>query len=297
MMFKRSGAAVVALRDAGADAGRRGCVGVYSLGGFSGVEALKLSEVLEVEVMAGKAPRVGKWREVHMMSCARFGATAVGIPGQSEPSRGGDESAPGMLKQPNGWGYVISHITPKRLGTWYCLTHIPRAGLERIAIFGGFDGENILRSGAVFTPHGDVVCSGGYGEWKRVSDMPRVRMGSASVFFAGKVYVIGGSTEKNALLSAVDEWDPEKDEWSRQSVVPSLPQGRKDACAFVLRSEIWLVGGSDAQVCVCVFVCACARAGVCVCVCVRACACVVCVCMFVCVCSCVCACVGVVVNV
>ena len=88
--------------DAGADAGRRGCVGVYSLGGFSGVEALKLSEVLEVEVMAGKAPRVGKWREVHMMSCARFGATAVGIPGQSEPSRGGDDSAPGMLKQHNG---------------------------------------------------------------------------------------------------------------------------------------------------------------------------------------------------
>ena len=50
------------------------------------------------------------------------------------------------------------------------------------------DGENILRSGAVFTPHGDVVCSGGLGEWKRVSDMPRVRMGSASVFFGRKMF-------------------------------------------------------------------------------------------------------------
>ena len=224
MLFKRSGAAVVALGNgsmiaSGNENGAQGRVGVYAIGGFSGVEALKLAEVLEVEVGGGGKPCVGKWREVHMMSSARFGATGVCIPGVPESSGG------------EGGG-----------GTSACM--------ERIAVFGGFDGENILRSAAVFTPHRDVTCSGGYGEWKNVTDMPRVRMACASVFFGGKVYVIGGSTEKNALLSTVDEWDPGLDVWSRNPAVPSLPSARKDACAFVFRSEIWLVGGSDAQVCI-----------------------------------------------
>ena len=66
---------------------------------------------------------------------------------------------------------------------------------------------------------------------------------------------MGGSTNENKVLSSVDEWDPAMDSWSMTPAVPNLPHARKDATAFVWQGDIWLVGGSDSQVCVCVCVC------------------------------------------
>ena len=84
------------------------------------------------------------------------------------------------------------------------------------------------------------------------------------------MYLLGGSTNENKVLSTVDEWDPALDSWSKTPAVPNLPHARKDATAFVRQGEIWLVGGSDSQVGVCVYtqVRVCINTRTCVCGCV-----------------------------
>jgi len=75
----------------------RGVQGIYAIGEFSGNEALKMMEVLEVKCGGGwgeGSVRVGeesaecgdahveygKWQEIDVMTCPRYGAAAVALP-------------------------------------------------------------------------------------------------------------------------------------------------------------------------------------------------------------------------
>ena len=206
MKFKRSGSCVVGLR------GGKSEVCVYAFGGFSGVEPLKFVEVMKVCRSSSDgdeeqgALQWSAWKEVHMMASPRFGAAAVAVSGVPTEETGGQ-------------------------------------GPGRIAVFGGFDGAEVVADCSVFTPDGDAACSGGHGQWNAMASMPVARMSHAAVAFRGKVYVLGGSTHKGKVLSSVDEWDPDANVWAKQPLVPPLPQPRKDAAAFVLDGELWVVGG------------------------------------------------------
>ncbi len=78
------------------------------------------------------------------------------------------------------------------------------------------------------------------GTWTQKADMPTARACSTTAV-DGKIYAIGGNRNANsAALSTVEEYDPETNEWTTKS---NMPTARIAHGACVVEGKIYVIGG------------------------------------------------------
>ncbi|MHC4595708.1 MAG: Kelch repeat-containing protein [Planctomycetota bacterium] len=78
------------------------------------------------------------------------------------------------------------------------------------------------------------------GIWTRKADMPTARSCSTTAV-NGKIYAIGGNRNAySAALSTVEEYDPETNEWTTKS---NMPTARMAHGACVVEGKIYVIGG------------------------------------------------------
>lgn len=89
---------------------------------------------------------------------------------------------------------------------------------DQIFIFGGCDGQNVLSSCEVYDTKRD--------RWQQIPPMKVSRMKHSAAVHAGRVYIIGGVSEREGPgLKSVECYIPEENRWTR---VPDMPSGRFD---------------------------------------------------------------------
>ncbi|KAL9964182.1 hypothetical protein ACROYT_G027777 [Oculina patagonica] len=95
---------------------------------------------------------------------------------------------------------------------------------DKLFIFGGCDGHNVLRSCEVYNTKNN--------RWQYIAPMRCSRMKHSAVVHAGKVYVVGGvsSNRTGPLLSSVECYIPEENRWTS---VPDMLTGRFDHQCYV----------------------------------------------------------------
>lgn len=95
---------------------------------------------------------------------------------------------------------------------------------DKIFVFGGYDGHNVLRSCEVYNTK--------HNRWQYIASMCCSRMKHSAVVHAGKVYVVGGvsSNRTGPLLSSVECYLPEENRWAS---VPGMLNGRFDHQCYV----------------------------------------------------------------
>ena len=76
--------------------------------------------------------------------------------------------------------------------------------------------------------------------WTQKADMPALRGGDACVV-DGKIYLIGGYSEKQARSEIVDVYDPTTDTWARAK---SMNHARSGAAISVVNGKIYVMGGT-----------------------------------------------------
>ncbi|MFC1792317.1 kelch repeat-containing protein [Planctomycetota bacterium] len=88
--------------------------------------------------------------------------------------------------------------------------------------------------------------------WTQKADMPTPRWGHTSAVVNGKIYVIGGgpsepSEPNNIFFSAVEEYDPVTDTWTRKADMPTA-RGWMSPSSAVVNGKIYVIGGDVAIV-------------------------------------------------
>ncbi|MHC4204132.1 MAG: kelch repeat-containing protein [Planctomycetota bacterium] len=83
--------------------------------------------------------------------------------------------------------------------------------------------------------------------WTQKADMPTPRQGHSAAVVNGKIYVIGGLTSETSFLngkpiSAVEEYDPATDTWTRKADMPET-RGYLNGSHPVVDGRIYVVGG------------------------------------------------------
>jgi N-acetylneuraminic acid mutarotase len=78
--------------------------------------------------------------------------------------------------------------------------------------------------------------------WSYGKNMSTPREEISGVFLNGRIYIIGGSEDKNKITDTVDFYDPNTDEWHS---VASLPAKRDHIGASAYDNKIFVVGGFD----------------------------------------------------
>jgi RNA polymerase sigma factor (sigma-70 family) len=76
-------------------------------------------------------------------------------------------------------------------------------------------------------------------KWTRKADMPTARSYLSSSVVDGKIYVIGGYTDKD-ILSTVEEYDPVADKWTKKA---NMPTARCGLATSVVNGKIYAIGG------------------------------------------------------
>ncbi len=79
--------------------------------------------------------------------------------------------------------------------------------------------------------------------WEEAAPMEVSRMGHSAVAYDNKIYVFGGMTfhRQNVLISSVEIYDPETDEWTAGE---NLPSALYQASAVVSGRLIYIIGGT-----------------------------------------------------
>lgn len=95
---------------------------------------------------------------------------------------------------------------------------------DDIFVFGGHDGQNVLRSCEVYNVK--------LNRWQHIAPMRYSRMKHSAVAHDGKIYVIGGvsNIRKGSEFSSVECYIPEKDLWIS---APDMPVGRFDHQCYI----------------------------------------------------------------
>ena len=95
---------------------------------------------------------------------------------------------------------------------------------DNIFIFGGCDGQRVLRSCEVYNVK--------LNRWQHIAPMRCSRMKHSAVVQAGRVYVIGGvsGSREGPVLTSVEYYIPEENRWTS---VPDMPSGRFDHQCYV----------------------------------------------------------------
>lgn len=78
-------------------------------------------------------------------------------------------------------------------------------------------------------------------EWKERADLPEPRVGASSGVVDGKIYVIGGGTEKPGNYgNQTFVYDPKTNEWTRKA---DMPTERGGAATVTVDGKIYVMGG------------------------------------------------------
>ncbi|MCY7824058.1 DUF1668 domain-containing protein [Bacillus spizizenii] len=78
-------------------------------------------------------------------------------------------------------------------------------------------------------------------EWKERADLPEPRVGASSGVVDGKIYVIGGGTEKPGNYgNQTFVYDPKTNEWTRKA---DMPTARGGAASVTVDGKIYVLGG------------------------------------------------------
>lgn len=95
---------------------------------------------------------------------------------------------------------------------------------DKIFIFGGCDGHNVLRSCEVYDTERN--------RWQQISPMQCSRMKHSAVVHAGKVYIAGGVSSNRAgpILKSLECYIPEENHWTS---APDMLSGRFDHQSYV----------------------------------------------------------------
>jgi N-acetylneuraminic acid mutarotase len=132
------------------------------------------------------------------------------------------------------------------LGSWATKQHLitPRAApgvIElngKIYAVGGQDQNKIaIETVEEFDPN----ANGGFGSWRlKKSRMPHPRVNASFAIVHNKIYVIGGQTRGEGIISTVDVYNPARDTWE---TVLSMPTARRGMGAAVVGNRIFAIGG------------------------------------------------------
>ncbi|MDS9996536.1 Kelch repeat-containing protein [Bacillus atrophaeus] len=80
-------------------------------------------------------------------------------------------------------------------------------------------------------------------EWKERADLPEPRVGASSGVVDGKIYVIGGGTEKPGTYgNQTFVYDPKTNEWARKA---DMPTERAGAATVTVDGKIYVLGGKS----------------------------------------------------
>ena len=82
------------------------------------------------------------------------------------------------------------------------------------------------------------------GKWKEAPPLLTARGGSAAAYYDQKIYVFGGKSLENKLLSSVEVLDLLSGQWDSLSVAP-MQTPRYNARAIVYDNLIYVIGGRD----------------------------------------------------
>ncbi len=80
------------------------------------------------------------------------------------------------------------------------------------------------------------------GQWKSIAPMSTPRAGAAAAVWGNKIYVFGGKSSDNRVLSTVEYYDLFTQQWD-SSQVPDFNHERYNAAAVVFQNKIYLIGG------------------------------------------------------
>ncbi|MHC4146345.1 MAG: Kelch repeat-containing protein [Planctomycetota bacterium] len=88
--------------------------------------------------------------------------------------------------------------------------------------------------------------------WTQKADMPTPRWGPSAAAVNGKIYVIGGLTSETSFLngkaiSAVEEYDPATDIWTRKADMPAA-RSYLEGSLPVVDGKIYVIGGGKSAV-------------------------------------------------
>ncbi|PJH92886.1 DUF1668 domain-containing protein [Bacillus sp. SN1] len=78
-------------------------------------------------------------------------------------------------------------------------------------------------------------------EWKERADLPEPRVGASSSVVDGKIYVIGGGTQKQGTYgNQTFVYDPKTNEWTKKA---DMPTERGGAATITVEGKIYVMGG------------------------------------------------------
>lgn len=97
---------------------------------------------------------------------------------------------------------------------------------------GGDNGEVCLSTVEAYNPATD--------KWIQKADMPTPRMGTSAAAVDGKIYVVGGLSNKTPL-STVEVYNPATDKWTKKA---DMPTARWSSAACVVDGRIYVSGGA-----------------------------------------------------
>ncbi|XP_076368150.1 alpha-scruin-like [Tachypleus tridentatus] len=108
-----------------------------------------------------------------------------------------------------------------------------------IYVTGGYD-PNIRRWGEMLATKTTFTYKLSVKEWSRISDMRCARSHHTMVVFNDSIYVIGGRDSSGRLVSSVEIYSPETDEWEMEK---PMPKPRMGMASVPHAGYIWVLGG------------------------------------------------------
>ena len=117
----------------------------------------------------------------------------------------------------------------------------------KVLYVGGSDGA----SASADTFQAQVTGDGNFGPWTPGPSLPAPRADAATVFYAGSIYVIGGTGADGAATTTVFSLTPDTETgqlgaWTLEAGL-ALPAPRTGAAPAVASDGVFLVGGEDAE--------------------------------------------------
>ncbi len=100
--------------------------------------------------------------------------------------------------------------------------------------------ERLLKIIIIFTMMSFTILSAG--EWKNTGALNTPRAGAAAVVWHGKIFVFGGKSLNNNILSSVEVYDTLTQTWD-STIVKPFKKKRYNTSAIVWENKIYLTGG------------------------------------------------------
>jgi N-acetylneuraminic acid mutarotase len=199
---------------------------IYAIGGASNGQILSTVEEYD--------PEADTWTKKADMPTPRWNLSASAVNGKIYAI--GHGNLPALLTveeydpETDRWTKRYDMPTTRRLLATSAVN-------GKIYAIGGIDIDNrTLSTIEEYDPETDT--------WTRKADMPTPRMLSSTSTVNGKIYAIGGQVSfdpRVPALSAVEEYDPETDTWTRKVDMPTP----RYVSTSAVNGRIYAIGGGD----------------------------------------------------